>query len=70
MILILISHRQLIFFAVRKVDNLLIIRVLEFGILAIILLQIINAIMVTIKNKQSNTWIYAIAPQPGTSSLN
>jgi len=48
----------------------IIIRVLEFGLLAIILLHIINAIMITIQNKQSNTGKYAITPQPGTSSLN
>ena len=48
----------------------IIIRVLEFGLLAIILLHVINAIIMTIKNKQSNAGKYAITPQPMTSSLN
>ena len=48
----------------------IIIRVLEFALLAIILLHIINAIMLTIKNRQSNAGKDAVAPQPETSSLN
>ena len=48
----------------------IIIRVLEFALLAIILLHIINAIMLTIKNRQSNAGKYTVAPQPETSSLN
>ena len=47
----------------------ILVRIMEFGLLFIVLLHIVNAIVLTIKNKQSNGGSYAIAPQPETVPL-
>ena len=48
----------------------IIIRIMEFGLLAIILLHIINAILITIQNKKSNKHAYAMQSKPVTAPLN
>ena len=48
----------------------LIVRIMEFGLLFIILIHVINAIIVTIKNKNSNAGSYATEPKPTTAPFN
>jgi len=46
------------------------IRVMEFGLLAILLLHVLNAIITTVKNWRANNGKYAVSPKPNTSSVN
>ena len=48
----------------------IVIRILEFGLLAIILIHVINAIVTTIKNRKANNGKYAVPANPPTASLN
>ena len=47
----------------------ILVRIMEFGLLFIMLLHIVNTIVLAIKNKKSNGGQYAMAPQPGTAPL-
>ena len=48
----------------------LIVRIMEFSLLFIILIHVINAIIVTIKNKNSNAGSYATQANPTTAPFN
>ena len=48
----------------------IVIRIMEFGLLAIFLLHVINTIIISIKNYQANNGKYATSPKPNTASIN
>ena len=47
-----------------------IIRIMEVGLLSIVLLHILNAVVISVKNRKANNGKYAVTASPPTASIN